>query len=256
MSLIDTGALSVDVLSTQRLLLMTMQQCGQSVDALSPGYLALKLAAAEKQIARALRIPLEPTEVLPDGGTQQEQDAFNASKTAWREEPSYEMTREFFRGDSWGFIAINYRPLIQVHDIRFVYPEPFSTIWTVPSDWVKVDRRYAHVRLVPGSQAFVPPLFSWAMQTVTGGRVIPHMIHVRYKCGLADASEYPDLLDVIYQTAVLGIIDDQFLPQSGSDSVDGISQSISWDPSKHQDRINKKLDLLKKELYGLVFGRL
>ena len=82
------------------------------------------------------------------------------------------------------------------------------------------------------------------------------MIHVRYKTGIADIDEYPDLIDAIYQTAVLSIMDDKFLPASGSDSADGIAQSISWDASKHQDRIDKKLAALRADIYGMVFGRL
>lgn len=255
MSLIgNEGLLSVGVLSSQRLLRIA-QQCSPGTT-LDPAYLLAKLRAAEASVARALRIAIEPVEMLPDGGTAAERDAFDAAETKWAEEPANDMTHGFFRGDSWGFIELRERPLIGVHSIRFVYPAPFNTIWEVPAGWIRVDKKYAHVRLVPGSQAFVPPLFSWAMQTVTGGRTIPHMIHVRYRAGLADATDYPDLLDVIYGTAVLGIIDDQFLPQSGSASVDGISETLSFEASKHQERLDRKLDLLRKDLYGLVFSKL
>ena len=254
MSLIDSDALSVDVLASNRIL--RSEQVCLSDGALAPEYLLGKLAAAEATVANYLRISLEPFEVLPDGGSEEERAHFDTASIKWKSEPSYDMTTRFFRGDSWGFIELRSRPLIAVHSIRFVYPAPFNTIWEVPGSWIRIDPKYAHVRLVPGSQAFFPPLVTWAMQTITGGRTIPHMIHVRYRAGLEDAADYPDLLDAIYATAVLGIIDDAFIPQSGSTSVDGLSQTNSFDASKHQERIDRKLDLLKQKLYGLVFGAL
>jgi len=162
------------------------------------------------------------------------------------------MTPHFFGGSQWGFIDARHIPIIRVHSIRFVYPEPFDSIWEIPQDWIRMDRKYGHIRLVPGSKAFAAPLQSWVMQTLAGGRDIPHMIQVRYQVGLQDVrTEHPDLFDLIMRMAVLKIVEDQFLPQSGSISADGLSDSISVDTKNYRESVNDGLQRIKDHLHGI-----
>src|SRR3546814_15149872 len=80
------------------------------------------------------------------------------------------------------------------------------------------------------------------MQALGGGRTIPFMIQLTYVAGLANAArDYPDLLDVIKKKAVLKIVQDRYLPQSGSISADGLSQSVSVQMDQYQDVIDHAL---------------
>jgi hypothetical protein len=42
--------------------------------------------------------------------------------------------------------------------------------------------------------------------------------------------------------AVIGIIEDSYLPQSGSISADGLSQSMSMDVAKYHDTVDRLLN--------------
>jgi len=223
-----------------------------NADSLSDEYLYSQLLAAEADIERALRVFLEPVEILPEGATQAERDAFDGADTRWVEEPGYDLEPDFFSGEAWGFIVTRHRPLIAVHSIKFVYPQPFTSVFQIPADWIRLDRKYGHIRLVPGTQSFAAPLSVWVMRVMGGGRTIPHMIQVRYRAGLANAArDYPDILDLVYKSAVLRILEDAFLPQSGSISADGLSQSQSWDTAKYRDLIDRRLDRLREAIGGI-----
>lgn len=212
---------------------------------LSDDYIYGKLLAAEAAIARTLRVHIEPTVILPTGYEQAEVDALPEG-TAWDEEPPYDYDPEFFMGERWGYIVTRQHPIISVDYIEFAYPAPTNTVYRIPHDWIRLDKKYGHIRLVPASQAFSMPLGAFLMQAIGGGRTIPHMIRVRYTAGLGkDAGEvmsnWPDLIDVIKKQAVLGIIKDTFVPTSGSISADGLSQSMGTDLMKYQDVIDHAL---------------
>jgi len=215
-------------------------------------YLYGKALAAERDLERRLRIFVEPVEVLPESATQADKDALDAAGTRWIEEPGYDMEPGFFRGDSWGFLPLRHPPVISVTSIKFIYPSPFNGLFTVPSDWIRLDKKYGHLRLVPTSQAFAAPLSMFIMQAMAGGRVWPHFIHIRYQAGLQDAvTKHPDVIDLIKKMAVLSLIDDLYLPQTGTQSIDGMSQSFSLDVSKFADKIDEKIETLRQELHGV-----
>lgn len=218
-------------------------------------YLYQKILAAEKQLQRRLRVYLEPVTVLPEGGTQEERDALEADDQIWIEEPGYDLERHFFDGDTWGFIQLRQRPVIEVTSVKFVYPLPSSGIFTVPADWIRLDKKYGHLRMVPSSQAAIAPLNMYVMQAISGGRMFPQMIHVRYRAGLQNAAvEHPDIIDLIKKMAVVEIINDMYLPESGSQSIDGMSQSLSIDTSKYSDKIDDKVETLRQSIHGIRMG--
>ncbi len=91
------------------------------------------------------------------------------------------------------------------------------------------------------------------MQALSGGRLIPFMIQLRYTSGLQNVfRDWPDLIDVIKKKAVLGIIKDSFLPSSGSISADGLSQSSSIDTGMYDDMIDLAIDGPKGSNGGLM----
>jgi hypothetical protein len=204
-------------------------------------FLLEQLKTAETDIARQLKVLLEPTTIFP-GEPSEEEIAALPSGMAWAEEPGYDYDADFFRDDKWGYLVLMSRPVISVESIRFAYPQPDQTFWEIPDSWIRLDKKPGVIRLVPAAQTITVPLSVFMMQVMGGGRSIPFMIQVKYVAGLTDAREkWRDLVDVIYKMAALNMIEGEFRPQSGSISGDGLSESESFDPEKMRDLINVKL---------------
>ena len=194
---------------------------------MSDDYIWQKVLAAEAEIGRTLRVPLVPTQFFPVQPTD-EQIAALPDGMPWGVDPGYDYDPGFFRSERWGFIVARQKPIQSVQEVRFVYPDQIQGLFKLPLDWVRMDAKYGHIRFVPATQTFAAPLSAFLMQALGGGRTIPFMIHLTYVAGLANAArDYPDLLDIIKKKAILKIVEDRFLPQSGSISADGLSQSIS-----------------------------
>lgn len=215
-----------------------------------PDILWGKIKAAEKDLAGRLRILLEPTEVFPYPPSADEIAAL--SGTPWIEEPANDLTREFFSGDSWGYLVTRQRPIVSVHSIRFVYPSPLASSWDVPAEWIRVDKKYGHIRIVPGGGIVAIPMAAWIMPAMTAGRTIPQMIQVRYRAGLENAAEnYPEIIDLVYKMATLATIQDAMPAASFSQSIDGMSQTVSADIGKLGDFIDGKIETLRQRLHGI-----
>lgn len=234
---------------------------------LGTDFLYAKILAAEKYVERRLRVFLEPVEILPQSATQAERDTFDnytvesdngpvPAPIRWMEEPGYDLTPSTFQGESWGFVPLFQKPVISVHSVKFVYPQPATQEFEIPANWIRLDKRHGHIQMVPsGTAAFAAPLNMWMMQAMSGGRSIPQMIQVRYRAGLSDiATEHPDVLDLVKKFAVLSILQDAFLPQSASKSIDGMSQSFGADVDKFGDMLDKKADTMRQSLRGIGVG--
>ena len=214
-------------------------------------YLIEQINAAEADAQRALRVFFTPTEVLPETTTAAEREALDAAGTPWVEEPGYDLEGDFFSGERWGYLITRHKPIIDVHSMRFVYPQPYSGVFTIPLDWVRLDKKYGHVRLVPGTQSFAAPLSAGILQIMGAGRTIPQMIQLRYTAGLTTAAAaFPDLVDLVIRMAVLRLLQGLFLPASESISADGLSQSRSVDLDKYQAGIDVLLERLRQAIHG------
>jgi hypothetical protein len=218
---------------------------------LSDDFLWNKLRAAEAEIGRRLRVPLQPTQFFPVEPTQAQIDALNGMP--WEVDPPYDYEPDMFQADRWGFIVARKKPLIAVQKIELAYPAPSNSIYTIPSDWIRMDKKYGHIRLVPASAAITAPLSTFLIQALSGGRMVPFMVQVTYTAGLTNvAANWPDLVDAVKKLAILKIIEDGFIPQSGSISADGLSQSMSSDMDKHYDIIDRIIDGPKGSNGGLM----
>jgi hypothetical protein len=216
---------------------------------LSDDFIWSKVRAAEADAAQKLRVFLEPTKVLPFGHDPSEEP----TDMPWAEEPAYDYDPDFFVNNRWGYIITRQSPIIEVEKMEFAYPAPTQSILRVPNDWLRLDKKYGHIRLVPSSQAFMAPLGAYIMQALGGGRTIPHMISVTYIAGLKDVFEdYPNLIELIKMMAGLKIILGAFVPASGSISADGLSRSMSVDTAKFQDQIDYELNGPKGSNGGLM----
>lgn len=206
----------------------------------SDAYLLQQMQAAEQDIAKALKVYLQPTHIFPFVPTQ---DQINAlpSGLDWEDEPGYDYDYQFFQGERWGYIVVRHIPIISVTSIKLAYPNPTSTVWQIPNDWLRLDRKYGHIRLVPASSTYVAPLGAFLMQALGGGSSIPSMIQVEYDAGLNAKSEWPAVIDVIMKKALLKIMQGAYVPGSKTSSADGLSQSLSFKIQDYEDQIQTTL---------------
>lgn len=205
----------------------------------SDEYIWDKLMAAESELAHELRVPLEPTTFFPVEPTADEIAALNGKP--WAIDPGYDYEPKAFQyGDQWGMIKMRQKPLISVSRVRFAYPGGATAHYDLPLDWLRMDKKYGMVQFVPSSTAFAAPLNAFVMQAIGHGRTIPMAVQFTYVAGLENVQQtFPDMLDVAMKKAALKIIEDSFLPQSGSISADGLSQSMSNDMEKYHDTIDR-----------------
>lgn len=207
---------------------------------LDGAYIWEKLRAAEAEVSRILRVKLEPTMFFPVQPTAEQIAALNGMP--WELDEGYDYDPAMYTADRWGFFQTHSSPLIEVKSVRFAYPAQGNNNFDIPDEWLQLDRKYGHVRIVPLSTAAVAQLTPLLMQLVAVGRIVPNMVRITYVAGLKNAAaDYPELVDAVKKTAVLKIIEDGFLPQSGSISGDGLSQSMSFDMGKYEDSVDRIL---------------
>ena len=219
---------------------------------LSDSYIWDNVRAAEAEIEQDLRVFLEPVVVLPESVKQSEKDALDAAGTRWIEAPGYDWEPEFFRGNAWGYLIARHSPVISVDYFKFIYPISDATVFEVPTSWIRIDKKYGHIRILPSGTLLSAPLNSYIMSVVGGGRTVPHVLMLKYTAGIKDVrKDYPNLVKVIKKLAVLKIIEDEFQPSSQSISADGLTQSMSVDTSKYEENIEKTLKKLREEIHGV-----
>ena len=204
----------------------------------SDDYLWDKVRAAESELAHTLRVPLVPTRFFPIDPTPEQIAALDGM--AWAVDPAYDYTPDMFHFEKWGYFVTRQRPIIAVERMRFAYPSQRDGFFDIPSDWIRIDARYGHIRLVPSSPAIFTTMNAFIMTALAGSRSIPFMIQLEYTAGLTDVSTtYPELLDCIKKLAVCKVVADAFLPQSGSIAADGLSESLSVDVEKYSEAIDR-----------------
>jgi hypothetical protein len=222
---------------------LAMAAAGAMPDvALSDEFLWGKLLAAEAEVKHSLRVPLRPTRFFPRQPTPEQLAALPVGMP-WEIDPAYDYNPDNFSGDKWGYIVTRQKPVQSILGLKFVYPSPQQTIVDVPFDWIRADLRYGHVQLVPTGTAYQTLLGGLFMSSLSGGKTLPFTVDLDYIAGLSNvATEYPDLIDAVIKLAVVKIVEDGFLPQSGSISADGLSQSMSVDSGKYRESVDAILN--------------
>lgn len=249
-ALFSNLALEVGLLRKDRLMLLASSILADA-GALSEPYLLGKLKAAEADAERRLRVFFGPVTVFPRTPTDEEVDGLNGGR--WAEEAPYDYEPGLWSSEDWGYLVLRQKPVVAIEEVKLAYPAPTTGFFTVPLDWLRVDKRVGHVRFVPtGSALSAGPLSAFLLSAMGGGRTIPQMIQIRYKAGLQNvAQDYPDLLDLVRKMAVVRVVQDAFLPQSGSISADGLSQSVSVDMDKYSAAVESGLDTLRESIHGV-----
>lgn len=201
---------------------------------LSDDYIWKKLIAAESIVAGMLRVKLQPTKFFPRDPTPEQIAELNGKP--WAIDAPYDYDPQNWMGDRWGFTALRQRPVQSIQSVKFVYPSPAATVLNMPLEWVRVDKKYGHMQFVPTNAPFLSPIGGMVMQQMAGGRSLPFAIEVEYVAGIADAAAtYPEMVEAVIKMAMIKVVEDNFMPQSGSISADGLSQSMSVDVSKYHD---------------------
>lgn len=212
-----------------------------------------KLLAAEAEVARKLSVPLAPTMVFSDQPSPEEVAALGGMP--FLVEPGYDLDPTFFGSQMWGALMLRVRPVIAVESVKFVYPSMGQTFFEVPDTWIRLDQKYGQLQIVPGPGVSNAPVSVFTLQAIGSGVRVPHMIRVQYRAGLdCTLPENFDVVDIVMQMAVLRVLHDTFLPQSGSISADGLSQSVSGDLSKMQEGIDERLAHMKQKINGPIWG--
>lgn len=217
---------------------------------LSDDYIWEKLRVAESELQHALRVPFVPTRFLPADPTAEELAALG--DMPWQIDPGYDYEPDFFSSGSWGYLDLRNRPLVSVERVHIDLPG-LGTKYTIPNDWQRLDKKYAQIQFVPTSGSGSIPLNAFMLQVVSLGRRIPMAIKVTYTAGITDVERtFPELLDAARKMAVVSMLADRFLPQSGSISADGLSQSISADMDKYRDNVEDIIHGAKGRNGGLM----
>ncbi|BCP56305.1 hypothetical protein K32_49220 [Kaistia sp. 32K] len=207
----------------------------------SDEYLWQKIRAAESEISHILRVPLVPTHFFTSKPTAEQIAAIDGM--AWAVEPAYDYEPSMFYFERWGYFITRQRPIVEIKRMWFAYPSANDGWFNVPKDWIRTDDKYGHIRLVPSSPAVFQSMSTFMMTALSGSRSIPFMINLEYVAGLTDVdTNYPELLDAIKKLAVLKVVADAFLPQSGSISADGLSESLTVDMGKYHETVDRILN--------------
>lgn len=204
---------------------------------LSDAYIWNKLRAAESEIAHKLRILLTPHQIFPKQPTDEEIAALDGMP--WMVETPYDYQPNLYDRDKWGYFITRQRPIIDVQRLRYQMPSQGNQYFDIPLDWLRLDKKYGHVRVLPTTNASLVTASVLGFTALTWQSIIPNMMNVTYTAGIEDAeANYPELIDAIKKMAVVKILTDLFLPQSGSISADGLSESMSTDVTKYQEQID------------------
>jgi hypothetical protein len=206
-----------------------------NINALSPAQLWSKLQAAEAEAQRLLRVCFAPTEIIPEWSSNLESviAEFEATGTPYAFQSAFDYDPMAFRDDRWSFMQLTYKPVLAIRSIWFDVPSPFLQGFTVPDNWIRLDRKYGQLRLVPVTSVSSPQM-AYGYQLLSGGSAYPNSIQVSYLAGLTNVTgsvvssfvnDWADLIDVVTKMAMYKIMQDAFLPSSGSISADGLSQS-------------------------------
>jgi hypothetical protein len=213
------------------------------------------LMEAEADASRRLRTLFAPTTVFAYSPTDAEIAALPIGRPYIEESP-YDYEPHMWNVEDWGFTVVRRTPIISVEKVYFQYPTPVAGIFTVPLDWLRTDKKAGQIQFLPSASGMqVAPLQGFMLSMLSGGRNIPQMMRIQYTAGLKDAiTDYPDLVGLIMKMAALRMIQDSFLPQSGSISADGLSQSQSVDVEKYGNYIDAAVDSLLQSIHGIRLG--
>ena len=214
--------------------------------------LTQKFTAAYAQAQRELRVFFEPTEVIPDDAEQAEIDALELAGKAYHQESAYDYNPSLLLSTTFSFIKTKQSPIIDVHSMALAYPAPNNTIFEIPKAWLRLDKKYGQIQLVPIQLGFSLPFMGYLLGTAQN---IPFLLRIRYTAGLKNiATEWPDIIELLNRMAVLNVLKMAFLPGQQSLSFDGFSRSVSITIADWQSSVDGLMDSLRDSIHGIRMG--
>lgn len=212
----------------------------------SDDYLERKIREAEDGFEREMGLLLR---------TQRIKCEPKPDDTDWDiEESAYDYDADFFAGERWGYLRLRRYPVQSVQRLFFSYPNREAVVFEVPLSWVRLEKPYGLIRLVPDKQAAFAAFNSYLLSIFSGGRGIPQSIVVEYTAGLTEKqlqADFSDVLEWIKRQAVVNIAADGLMPGSLSNSADGFSQSISAKLSDYREDQEKQFKAMKQKIKGV-----
>lgn len=221
-----------------------------------------KLVAAEAEAERLLKCFFGAVEVIPDDALRSEIDALEAAGTRYVQEQAFDSEPGMFLPAEFGFLALGHRPVQLVRNVTISMPAPFLSHFSMPPDWIRLNKKYGTLRFYPtNAAATVTVMGSYGIGAMGGGHY-PAAIAVRYVAGLKNtASQWPDLIDLVKKLTILNLLQTTFPGASNSISADGLSQSNSIDTDKWQSVIDALMygpkgsnGGLYTAIHGIVMG--
>jgi hypothetical protein len=228
---------------------------GLDLSSLDDDYMWDKIVAAEAEVGRKLGVFLQATEVFSIEASDAALAAIGTRPYVI--EPGYDLPPDFFQIGRFGAMRLNHTPVLSVTSMSLRHPALATSAFDVPPSWLMLVGKSGLLQVMPGSGVQTLPLALFTMQAMGSGYTIPQMIRVQYTAGLTPAHAlYPEVVDATLRAATLLVLADALLPQSGSISADGLSQSLSQDVAKHQEALDAKLEGLRERIVGPVWGAL
>lgn len=219
----------------------------------SDDYLLKKIRQAEDNTERDLGILLQTQIIRSEGVPGLATGAPGANCDI--SEPAYDYYSDFFDGDRWGWIRLRRYPIQSVQSVVFAYPNIDNTIFTVPASWIRVDAPFGLVRLVPDKVAVYASFSAYILSVFSGGRGVPQSLFVNYTAGLGGSqgmmANDVDILEHVKRVVALEIARDAMLPNSFSNSADGISQNFSAALKDYRDEIAADRKTLRDKIKGV-----
>jgi len=216
----------------------------------SDDYFEKKIRAAEDDFEQAMGIRLTPTKIKCEP---------TAEDTDYDlEEPAYPYEAAMFEGERWGWLQLRQSPVLSVERMVFAYPNVDRAVFTVPvsgnDSWLRLDKKYGRIQLVPSKQAAFASFNSHILSIFSGGRGLPQSIFIDYTAGLTDKQlerEYSNIPECIKRSTVIMIAADALVPGSFSNSSDGHSQSISFELAKYREDEDRERRMIRQRLKGI-----
>lgn len=171
----------------------------------------------------------------------------------------------------FGFMKTFKKPIIEVQSVSIRYPSASSNVVEFPASWVRCDKTYGQIQLIPtvgGNAALLVGSSVWLPLFNGGMAHVPLSLYVTYRAGFL-ANQIPeDIEAVIYKKAGMSLLlmlgNALYGPgiASKSISMDGVSQSYGTVASgvyglyasiigKWQDDVDKQLALIKQRYQGI-----
>ena len=231
------GDSAIRSMRQDRLMLAAANAIGDTSQ-VSDDYIWEKIQAAESRVKGVLGVPLSVTRFFAQQPSEDQIAALNGMP--WEVEPGYDYKGSDWYDDKWGWVQINQKPVTAVWSLKILYPTLQSTVVDVPQEWIRLDGKYGSLQILPTGPNYSMALGVPFMQFIGSGRTLPLTVKVEYDAGIT-AAQYPELPDIIKKMAVTLILEDSFLPNSGSISADGLSQSMSVDIQKYHEAVDRAL---------------